>query len=254
VKAGILAAGFGTRMAQLGQDRPKALLKVGGRAALDWIVLALGAIEDVSEIDLITNAKFLEQFEAWKEREERPLPIRILNDGAMDNESRRGAIGDFLWYFEQACEGASPEEMLLLASDNLWCDDLGAIVERFRGKGRSGCLLRREAPEQLHRRGVARVDGEGRLIELIEKPNDPPSSWVVPPIYYLRREAIEAARRYPTGERSRDAIGHLLAWLCEQVPIVTERLEGPWLDIGNLETYHQGRETFRPFGWTSGEK
>ena len=37
MKALLLAAGYGTRLYPLTEDRPKSLLRVGGRPILDWI-------------------------------------------------------------------------------------------------------------------------------------------------------------------------------------------------------------------------
>ena len=90
--------------------------------------------------------------------------------------------------------------------------------------------------------------GDGRLVELQEKPEEPPSDWTVPPLYYLTRDAVRTAMQYPRDERPMDAIGHLLAWLCRQVPIQTCRVEGDWLDIGNLEAYQKTAGGFFPFG------
>ena len=38
MKAVILAAGYGTRLRPLTDDRPKQLLPLGGRPMLDWIL------------------------------------------------------------------------------------------------------------------------------------------------------------------------------------------------------------------------
>ncbi len=248
MRAVILAAGFGTRLAPLGLEGPKALLPVRGRPALDWILLALDAVEGLEAVDLVSNANFYPQFEEWKSRSGARIPITILNNGATSNETRLGAVGDLLRYLDQQPLQRRPNEMLVLASDNLWSMDLNSAVQHFRRRKCSGCLLREVSPEDLCKRGVARVAEDGRLVELLEKPSEPPSRWAVPPVYYLTREAIAFAMQYPRRPRPPDAIGHLLAWLCKRVPVWTYRVEGDWLDIGDPEDYQRAASNFLPFG------
>lgn len=248
MRAVILAAGFGTRLAALGLAKPKALLEVQGRPALEWILLALEAVEGLEAVDLVVNAKFYPQFESWKQGHRSSFFLEILNNGVLRNEARLGAVGDSLAYLARQPQAREAEGLLLLASDNLWTMNLNAAVREFRGRGCSGCLLRQAPREELGKRGVARLASDGRLVELLEKPAEPPSDWVVPPVYYLTREAVGVALQYPTSRLPTDAIGHLPAWLCRRVPIFTYRVEGEWLDLGDLETYQKASGRFVPFG------
>jgi len=47
MKAVLLAAGYGTRLRPLTDDRPKHLLPVGGRPMLDWILDSVREVEVV---------------------------------------------------------------------------------------------------------------------------------------------------------------------------------------------------------------
>lgn len=244
----ILAAGFGTRLASLGLERPKALLEVQGRPTLEWILLALEVVEGLDAVDLISNAQFHPQFERWKRGCQSPLPVAIYNNSVTSNEARLGAVGDLLAYLDRQPLAHGADGLLVLASDNLWTMDLNAAMQVFRRQGCSGCLLREAPRDDLRKRGVARVANDGRLVELLEKPTEPPSDWTVPPLYFLTRDAVRTVVQYPKDQLPTDAIGHLLAWLCRQVPIQTYRVEGEWLDIGDLETYQRAASRFFPFG------
>ena len=61
----LLAGGYATRLYPLTKDRPKALLPVGGKPILDYIVDVLDAGSEISRMFLVTNAKFAEHFAAW---------------------------------------------------------------------------------------------------------------------------------------------------------------------------------------------
>ena len=63
LKAIILAAGYATRLYPLTLDTPKALLKVGGKPILDRILDNVEGIRAVDEVHIVTNSKFIDQFE-----------------------------------------------------------------------------------------------------------------------------------------------------------------------------------------------
>ena len=100
MKALILAAGYGTRLYALTKNRAKPLLYVGQRPIIDYILDRLEKIEDIKEIYVVTNQKFIRQFEEWKELREKQhkdidsKKIKIINDGTFSNIRRLGAIRD----------------------------------------------------------------------------------------------------------------------------------------------------------------
>ena len=65
MKALILAAGYGTRLYPLTKTYPKALLKVGRKAIIDYIIDKLFAIREINEIIVVTNSRFFSYFKEW---------------------------------------------------------------------------------------------------------------------------------------------------------------------------------------------
>ena len=61
----ILAAGYATRLYPLTLDTPKALLPIGSITMLDHIIEKIHEIEDVTQIVVISNARFYGQFVEW---------------------------------------------------------------------------------------------------------------------------------------------------------------------------------------------
>ncbi len=59
MKAIILCAGYGTRLGELGERCSKALLDIGGKPLIEYIVDKINEIDDVNEIIVVSNYKFL---------------------------------------------------------------------------------------------------------------------------------------------------------------------------------------------------
>ncbi|MGD2050339.1 MAG: sugar phosphate nucleotidyltransferase, partial [Chloroflexota bacterium] len=95
----LLCAGFGTRMYPLTRDRPKSLLSVAGRPALDYLIDQLLPLEGLSAVHLVTNSRFQEQFERWIQQmrsrfDKGSMDLLLHDDGTVSNEERLGANGD----------------------------------------------------------------------------------------------------------------------------------------------------------------
>src|SRR5437773_2028846 len=122
----ILAAGYATRLYPLTENKPKCLLEVDGVTILDRILQQLGEISSLEEIILVTNARFFEQLNLWKNQTRSRAAISILNDGTTSNENRLGAVGDLGLAIREA---KIDTDLLLLASDNLFEQSLSSFVD-----------------------------------------------------------------------------------------------------------------------------
>ena len=65
MKALILAAGYGTRLASVIKDTPKPLIPVGKRPLIDYVVEKLQDIKSLTEIVVVSNNKFTPHFQQW---------------------------------------------------------------------------------------------------------------------------------------------------------------------------------------------
>ena len=98
----ILAGGYGTRLAELGKNTPKPLLKIQNRYLLDYILEKIKPLKDVKKIILVTNNKFYGIFQQWaKEQSGNARLISIVNDGTNTPEDRLGSIGDIDFVIRQ---------------------------------------------------------------------------------------------------------------------------------------------------------
>ena len=112
MKVIVLGAGYATRLYPLTRDRAKPLLEVGGLPILSRILTRTMELDDLSEIVVVSNDKFAEQFEAWADGFASRVPLRILNDGSRDESDRLGAVGDIAFALRH----------LDLAGEDPWSD------------------------------------------------------------------------------------------------------------------------------------
>jgi NDP-sugar pyrophosphorylase family protein len=246
----LLCAGFGTRLHPLTCDAPKPLLPVAGRPLLDYLMDSLLSLPELDAIHLISNARDYSTFLQWQRQWQRRLAaaditMHIHNDGARDDQSRRGACTDLAVALERAPGWTGA---LVSAGDNLYRFPLAPLWRRFRAQAHHCVTVLRE-PDLARRRqsGVALLGKYDRLLQLQEKPHHPRSHWICLPLYFLRPSAeailgeiLQSASTPP------DAPGHFIAGLCLREPVRAFKPDGDRLNIGNLEDYRDAERQMRP--------
>jgi glucose-1-phosphate thymidylyltransferase len=230
VKAVILAAGYATRLRPLTDHRPKHLLPIGGRPMLDWVLDRIREIEEVEAIHLVTNSRFAPDFERWAVER----GIEVHDDGTRSNEDRLGAVGDLRLVIGKA--ELENEELLVVAGDNLFEFSLPDYVAWWRARPQPASAV----PlydigdfELATHYGIAATDAEGRIVQFVEKPSEPPSTLASTVIYLLPPQHVRLIRFYLEEGHSPDNVGSFLGWLAEHEPVYGYRFEGGWYDVGN---------------------
>jgi len=246
MEAVILAAGYATRLYPLTENKPKCLLPVQNRSILDWIVDKLEALPGLSRLVIVTNARFDDQLRSWGDGQKRPFLIEILNDGTTSNDNRLGAIGDFSFAIRKA--GLKGEDILLLASDNLFDQDLGAFTTFARAKKAvtTGVYDLGDPRKASRRYGVIESDANGRIAGMEEKPAEPKTSLIGMGIYYFPKESLPKVDEYLADKNAQDAPGYFLRWLLSREDIFSFTFTGMWYDIGDLSALEEAGRLFKP--------
>lgn len=243
MKTIILAAGYATRLYPLTLNTPKALLPIGGKPMMDYLVEGIAEIPEMTEVHIISNHKFADQFEDWKKTadEEKRYPnltFKVWDDGTVSNDDRLGAVGDIQFVIERA---ELNDDVLVAASDNFFTFPLTLFVDEFRKQGRDLLLGGTiEDIETLRRFAVATLDETGKVLKLAEKPAEPESTTGIYALYLYKKETLPLFAEYLAGGNNPDSPGRFPEWLCRQGHDMGAYLfTGECVDIGTHESYEE---------------
>ena len=241
MKALILAAGYATRLYPLTLDRPKALLPVGGKPMLDHLMEQLEQVEGLDEVYVVTNSKFAEAFREWAAGRS-GLPLRILDDGTVDDDSKLGAIGDLDLTIREA---QLDDDLIVLAGDNLFSESIAPFPVFALDKGGPALGVYDVGDlDTIRRYSVIELDGDDRVTRLAEKPEHPRSTLAGIALYFYSRSALRYVREYLEDGNNPDQPGRLVQWLYPRTAVYGWRVPGRWFDVGSKETLAEADRAF----------
>jgi glucose-1-phosphate thymidylyltransferase len=228
----VLAAGYATRLRPLTNRVAKPLLPLAGRPMVDYLVDKIDEVGDVERVHVVTNSRFAPDFEAWASSRSGRLPVRVHDDGTSSNEDRLGAVGDLRFVIERA--GLDGDDLLVVAGDNLFDFSLRDYVRFWRSRGGSAIGVHDVGDLALARQyGVVELDGDDRVVSLVEKPERPASTLASIAAYLFPPEHAALVQQYLDEGNAPDQPGRFVVWLYPRVPVHGYRFEGEWLDIGD---------------------
>ena len=241
MKCLILAAGYATRLYPLTENFPKPLLKVQGKAILDWLIEDMDGSGVIDEYVVISNHKFAHHFAAWAK--DHTPKITVVDDGTSSNETRLGAVKDIQFAINEL---QIREDVLVMAGDNLLDFSMRKFIDYALEK-KTSCIMRYYEPSEkkLLKSGVVTLDEQDRVLEMTEKSPAPATNWCVPAFYYYT--AADAARIQEGIDSGchTDAPGSYVGWLCKSSVIHAMEMPGSRYDIGNLESYELVQKEYK---------
>ena len=157
----IMAAGLGTRMRPLTENKPKPLVEVAGKTLLDH-VLDKARLAEIGEV--VVNVHYLpEQIEAHLAEHAQDLRVAISDERDLLMETGGGLV--------KAEHLIDAEPFYCLNSDAIWTDEgksdaLSRLADAWDGERMDGLLLivSRERAFQHSGKGDFFLDDESRLI------------------------------------------------------------------------------------------
>jgi len=243
MKALILAAGYGTRLASVIKDTPKPLIPVGDRPLIDYVFDKLQNIKHLSEIVVVSNNKFTPHFQKWAAGR-RGLPIRVVNDNTNTPEERLGSVGDIRFVWEKE---PSLQDWLIIGGDNLFDQDLPVFMEFSIAKTPAVTIGVFDIKDigSATKFGVVGLDKNQKVTSFQEKPKDPVSSIIAMCVYYFPKQTIGYLTEYLSVSKAVDAAGSYIQWLSEKKNVYGFQFSGKWYDIGSVESLNDARNHFK---------
>jgi glucose-1-phosphate thymidylyltransferase len=221
-------AGYGTRLRPLTFSVPKPLLLCAGDTILGWIFKSIAQLNP-SEIVLIVGYQE-DIIRDWVGEHYSDLPVKWVVQ-----EELKG-LGHAVW---KAGEVVSPGSgVLIYLGDSIFDLDWDIIKE---GKDNFIGVRKVEDPQRF---GVVEVEDK-RIVDLVEKPNNPSSNLAVVGIYCIRKwDLLYKQLNFLIGEDRRtkneyqltDALKLMLER--EEIELKTLFVRG-WYDCGKIDTLLQ---------------
>jgi glucose-1-phosphate thymidylyltransferase len=239
VKGVILAGGSGTRLHPLTRITNKHLLPLYDRPMVTYAVEALvGA--GIDELMLVTGGTHAGEF------------FRLLGNGhdyGIDRlfygyQEEAGGIADALGLAERF---VALDKVCVLLADNIFEHSLRPIVENFERQPAGGRIVLSEVAEEEHLRhlGVAVMEGD-RVVEIVEKPESPPSRFAVTGIYFYDAQVWDVLPTLEPSGRGELEITDVNNWYVGRGEMEADVVDGFWGDAGeSIEAYYEVNDFVR---------
>ncbi len=229
MKGVILAGGLGTRLQPMTRVTNKHLLPVYDRPMIYYPIQTL-LNAGIDEILMVTGGEFAGDFLKLL-GSGKALGIRDLQYTYQEGE---GGIAEALLLAEDFADGG---RVCVVLGDNIIERGIGAAVNEFRSQPAGARILLKEV-DHPQRFGVARLEGE-RIVEIIEKPADPPSRFAVTGIYLYDHGVFDIAKTLEPSDRGELEITDVNNVYVQRGDLTYSVLEGWWTDAGTFESLYR---------------
>jgi glucose-1-phosphate thymidylyltransferase len=243
VKGVLLAGGTGSRLFPLTRITNKHLLPIGDRPMVSYGIEAL-VLGGVTEVMVVTGGMHAGEF------------LRLLSNGhelGLDTlcyayQERPGGIAEALALAERF---VGDDTVVVMLADNIFERSIKASLERFAASDHGARLLLAEIDDVEHLRhlGVPELDGDRRIVHIIEKPADPPSNYCVTGVYLYPPDVFQVLPTLEPSGRGELEITDVNNHYVAAGEMAYDVINGYWGDAGeSIDAYYAVNDQVRRNG------
>ena len=222
----ILAGGLGTRLSPLTRVTNKHLLPVYDKPMIFYPIQAL-VNAGIHDILIVTGGKHAGDF------------LELLGNGSEFGPAHlnytyqvgEGGIADALKLAEYF---ADKEKVCIILGDNIIEKNIKDAVKAFEAQERGAKVILKKVPDP-QRFGVPRFEGD-KVVEIIEKPTEPPSEYAVTGIYFYDEQVFDICKDLVPSSRGELEITDVNNFYIRQETLTWDVLEGWWTDAGTFDS------------------
>ncbi|MDR3603850.1 MAG: sugar phosphate nucleotidyltransferase [Desulfomonilaceae bacterium] len=226
MKGVILAGGLGTRLYPLTKITNKHLLPVYSKPMITYPVECL-VRAGIDDILIVTGGNHPGDF------------LRLLGNGkeygvkniSYAYQEGEGGIADALALAENH---ATCGPVCVVLGDNLLEKTIRVAVDEYRKQDKGARILLKEV-EDPKRFGVPMLEGN-RVTKIIEKPEDPPSSFAVTGIYMYDTQVFDFIKTLNPSQRGELEITDVNNLYINQGTMTWSLIDGWWTDAGTFDS------------------
>ncbi|PSP73203.1 UTP--glucose-1-phosphate uridylyltransferase [Halobacteriales archaeon QS_3_64_16] len=225
MQAVVLAAGKGTRLRPLTDDKPKGMVEVAGKPLLTHCfeqLSDLGAEELIVVVGHMKEAiisHYGDEFDG--------VPITYAHQ-----REQKGLAHALL-----TVEEYISDEFMLMLGDNVFEANLADVVSRQHEERADAAFLVEPVPkEEAGRYGVCDTNDYGEITEVIEKPEDPPTNLVLTGFYTFTPAIFHACHLVQPSARGEYELSEAVDLLIRSGRTIDAiRMDGWRIDVGYPE-------------------
>ena len=243
MKGVILAGGSGKRLYPLTRITNKHLLPIYDRPMVTYAIQAL-VESGVTDIMLVSGGTHAGEF------------FRLLGNGHAHGVDRlfyayqeeAGGIAQALALSERFIDR---DRVVVMLADNIVEYTFAASVDAFGRQKQGARILLSKVPELRHLKhlGVPHMNGDGRVTKIVEKPEEPPSSYAVTGIYFYDSAVWEVISQLSPSARGELEITDVNNWYVDHGSMEYDVMEGFWGDAGeSIDAYYTVNDFVRQHG------
>jgi glucose-1-phosphate thymidylyltransferase len=232
MKAVVLAAGEGTRLRPLTEDKPKGMVEIDGKPILTHCFDQLAAL-GADELVVVVGYRKQRIIDHYGDEYE-GIPITYAHQ-----REQKGLAHALL-----TVEDHIDDDFMLILGDNVFQANLDDVVRRQREERADAAFLVEEVDwEDASRYGVCDTNKYGEVTDVVEKPDDPPSNLVMTGFYTFSPAIFHACHLVQPSNRGEYEISEAIDLLIQSGRTIDAiGIEGWRIDVGYPEDRDRAEE------------